>query len=457
MGSALALNIEEHGFPIAVWNHEPDRTEVFASQNRQRRVLGAATLEEFAAALAPPRRILLMITAGAPVDQMIERLSPLLAPGDVLIDGGNSHFRDTARRQELLAGRGVDFLGLGVSGGEAGARRGPSLMAGGRREAYDTVRDVLEAIAAPTDRGTAAAWLGPGAAGHLVKMVHNGIEYGDLQAIAEAYDLLHRAGGLEAPQVGGIFADWDRGPLGSLLVEITARVLARLDDATGQPLVDMIVDEAGQKGTGRWTIELAAEMGVPAPTMTAAVDARLLSSLRAERIALSERLPGARANPPAPDRGRLAASVADALLASRVCALAQGFRLIRHAGTELGWAIDPRSVAGVWRAGCIIQSRVMDRLLAAYERDPELEHLFFDEDIAATLDQAQAGWRETVALAIAREIPVPAISASLAYYDAYRSARLPQNLLQAQRDYFGAHKYVRIDHPELGPVHTDWE
>ena len=457
MGENLALNLEDHGYRVALWNHtEAKVTRLIQSAGANRQWIGTRTLEEFAAALSRPRRILLMIKAGAPVGEMLEKLAPLLAPDDVIVDGGNSLFTDTQRREATLSAHGVRFIGMGVSGGEEGARHGPSLMPGGARTAYDHLRPILESIAAKTDSGPCVTYAGPDGAGHFVKTVHNGIEYGVMQLIAEAYDLLHRALGLSAAPTAALFAEWNRGPLASYLIEITSQVLAVRDPETGKPLVEMILDQAGQKGTGKWTAQAALDLGVPVPTIAAAIDARVLSSMKAERVSASEPLARAATPHVAGDTHELVAAVRDALGAATVCTYAQGFALLRAASAEYDWNVEPREVARIWKGGCIIRARLLDPIMQAFERDAELPNLLLDKGIRPGVLAAEGAWRLTVRTAVEHAIPVPALSATLAYFDSYRSAVLPQNLTQAQRDLFGAHTYQRVDRPEAGFVHTDW-
>lgn len=457
MGENLALNIEDQGYRVALWTHTDGKVKRFVEiTGASRQWIGVTTLEEFVAAIAPPRRILLMIKAGAPVDEMLERLAPLLSPGDVVVDGGNSFFKDTQRREIAARARGVHFVGMGVSGGESGARYGPSLMPGGARVAYETLRPVLEAIAAKTDSGPCVTYLGPDGAGHYVKMIHNGIEYGLMQAIAEAYDLLRRGLGLPATDLADRFAEWNRGPLESYLVEITAQVLSATDPETRNPLVEMILDQAGQKGTGKWTAESALELGVPIPAIAAALDARALSSMKGERVIASRQLQATTAGRIPGDVQELTTAIHGALYAATICSFAQGMSLLRIASAEYGWGVDLREVARIWKGGCIIRARLLDTLMHAFGRVPDLTNLLLDTEIRPTLAEVEAPWRRTVAAAVAAGIPVPVMSASLAYFDSYRSARLPQNLTQAQRDFFGAHTYQRVDQPDGGFVHTDW-
>ena len=458
MGENLALNVEDHGYPVALWNHtEAKVASLIERSGPNRRWIRTTTLEEFATALSRPRCILLMIKAGAPVDEMLDKLAPLLSPDDIVIDGGNSLFTDTQRREASLHARGLRFVGMGVSGGEEGARHGPSLMPGGPRSAYEHLRPILEAIAAKTDSGPCVTYVGPGGAGHFVKMVHNGIEYGVMQLIAEAYDLLRRVLGLAATQTASLFAEWNRGPLESYLIDLTSQVLAVLDPETGRPLVDLIFDQAGQKGTGKWTAQAALDLGVSIPTIAAAIDARVLSSMKAERVRASTRLVSTAPPGIVGDAPELVASVRDALLAATICAYTQGMVLLRVASAEQRWAIDPREIARIWKGGCIIRARLLDTIMQAFERAPDLPNLLLDTELARRVLDAELAWRRTVQTAVAHAIPVPALSASLAYFDSYRSALLPQNLTQAQRDYFGAHTYQRTDRPEAGFVHTDWQ
>jgi 6-phosphogluconate dehydrogenase len=419
-----------------------------------RAVTGVSAPTELAASLGRPRRILVMVPAGRPVDEALARLRPHLDSGDVLIDGGNSFFRDTDRRCDQLAAEGLHLLGTGVSGGQQGALKGPALMSGGPREAWAAVAPILSAIAARADDGDAClSYLGPRGSGHYVKMVHNGIEYGDMQLIAETYDLLTRGAGMSASELADVFADWNTGELRSYLIDITARVLARLDPETGRPLVDVILDEAEQNGTGRWTAQDAFEIGAPIPIVNAALDARFLSNRRNERIAASSILRGPATHLSA-DRQRLINAARHALYAGRIVSYAQGFALLRQASRQYAYEINLAEVARVWRGGCIIRAALLDTVRDAFRRDPELVNLLLDESVAPLLGRCQEAWRFVVQAGIACGIPLPALSASLAYYDTYRSARLPANLTQAQRDFFGAHTYRRID--RSGTLHTDW-
>jgi 6-phosphogluconate dehydrogenase len=388
----------------------------------------------------------------------------LLESGDIVIDGGNTHFEETRRREAELKQRGINFVGMGVSGGEEGARHGPALMPGGEKAAWQRLQPVLEAIAAKTDSGPCVTHVGPDGAGHFVKMVHNGIEYGDMQLIAEAYDLMGRGLNMTAPQIGQVFARWNEGPLSSFLIELTAKVLAVKDGETGKPLVDLVQDKAGQKGTGKWTAELALELGVSIPTITAAIDGRVLSSMKDERTAASKRIRGVQLHGSQTNGVNLddkavkeaIDAVHDALLAAKICSYAQGLQLITAGSERYEWNISLKETARIWKGGCIIRARLLDSIMRAYERTPALRNLMLDEEFETRLFTAQSNWRKAVAMGQGLGIPLPAFSASLAYFDSYRTARLPQNLTQAQRDAFGAHTYERTDKPGLGFIHTDW-
>jgi 6-phosphogluconate dehydrogenase len=455
MGQNLARNVAHHGIPIVVHNRTAARTsELLAQHGGEGPIHGAWSVAELTGALARPRRILIMVKAGPAVDAVIDELAPHLEPGDVLIDGGNSWFEDTRRRERDLAERGLHFLGTGISGGEEGALNGPSIMPGGSKEAYAAVEHVLTAVAAKVDGVPCCVYVGPDGAGHYVKMVHNGIEYADMQLIAEAYDLLGQGLGLGAAELAGVFAEWNQGDLESFLIETTATVFAKIDEATGRPLVDVILDEAEQKGTGRWTVSSALELGVPVTGITEAVFARMLSARKADRVVASGVLhgPTRRATTAAGDR--LVADVRDALYASKVVAYAQGFEQLAAASEEYGWDVDPGAMATIWRGGCIIRARFLDRIREAYERDPRLSNLLLAEYFSDAVASAQDAWRRVVATAVDLGVPVPAFSSSLAYYDGYRRERLPANLVQGLRDFFGAHTYRRTDRD--GTFHTRW-
>lgn len=458
MGQNLARNIARHGISISVYNRTTERTQEFvAAYGSEGAIVGAESIQEFVASLERPRKIIMLVKAGGAVDMLIGQIEPFLQPGDILIDGGNSHFLDTRRRCMDLAGRGLHFIGSGVSGGEEGALNGPSLMPGGPRAAVDEIMPIWRAIAAQVDDGPCAANIGEDGSGHYVKMAHNGIEYGDMQLIAEAYDLLRRVAGLAAPDLADVFDQWNQGPLKSYLIEITAKIFRRVDPETGRPLVEMILDRAGQKGTGKWTAESALELGVPAPTLAAAVDARAISSFKTRRVAASRVLPGPAGYKFAGDRAEFVSAVRDALYASKICAYAQGMSLIQVAGREYNWGLDLAEISRIWKGGCIIRAAFLDDIKAAYRRDPALESLLLDAEFRARIASAAPAWRRVCMEAAAAGVPIPAMGASLAYYDSSRAESLPQNLTQAQRDFFGAHTYVRVDAPDRGDIHTEWE
>jgi 6-phosphogluconate dehydrogenase len=454
MGANLARNIARHGFSIAVHNRTTERTEEFLKRfGHEGTFVGSTSVEEFVSALRRPRRIMVMVKAGPPVDGVIEELAPHLEPGDIIIDGGNSHYDDTRRRETALRERGLLFLGTGVSGGEEGALNGPSIMPGGSPEAYAAVEDVLTAIAAKAPDGTPCCTLvGPDGAGHYVKMVHNGIEYADIQLIAEAYDLLRTVAGMPAPAIAEVFDGWNDGDLESFLIEITATVLAKTDAATGRPLVDVILDEAEQKGTGRWSSQSALELGVPSTGITEAVFARVLSSQKQDRVRAAGLLPGPKADVGVSDT--FVDDVRDALYASKVVAYAQGFEQIAAAAETYGWGIDLGDMAAIWRAGCIIRARFLDRINDAYDQHPDLRNLLVADYFRDAVATAQDAWRRVVGTAVEAGVPTPAFSSSLAYYDGYRRENLPANLVQGLRDYFGAHTYRRVDRP--GSFHILW-
>jgi 6-phosphogluconate dehydrogenase len=447
MGRSLALNLERNGYPVIGYDPAPRLPADFP-------VRLAGSVEEAVAALDSPRVILMMVPAGPPVDVAIASLRPYLSPGDVIIDGGNSFFADTERRVTELAAADLRFVGMGVSGGESGALWGPSLMPGGRPEAWEVVRPMFEAIAARADDGApCVAWMGRGGAGHYVKMVHNGIEYADMQLIAEIYDLLHRGAGLPHDELAAVFARWNEGVLKSYLIEITAAILARTDEDTGQPLVDLILDSAAQKGTGKWTSQSALDVGAAIPTINAAVEGRLLSSLKAERVTAAKAL--GRAKTYSGDAAELVATAGEALYASKIIAYAQGMSLLKMASQEYDWGLDLAAIVSVWRAGCIIRAALLEDITRAFTKNPDLASLLLDETLARAVLGRQEAWRQVVQTGIGLGIPLPAMSASLAYFDAYRSERLPANLIQAQRDYFGAHTYQRLD--KEGAFHTQWK
>jgi 6-phosphogluconate dehydrogenase len=453
MGQQLALNIDDHGFSTAVWNLETEWVDRFLAENPGRKIVGTKTLAELVKAIERPRRIMMMIKAGSPVDQTIEKILPLLDEGDILIDGGNSWFKDTQERTRRLEPKKIHFVGSGVSGGEDGARYGPSLMPGGTTQSWEAIRDVFEAISAKSDSGPCVTYIGPDGAGHFVKMVHNGIEYGDMQLIAEAYELLRRGVGLKADELAKVFDEWNRGALESFLIEITAKIFRVRDPETGGPLVDRVLDKAGQKGTGKWTAQVALEVGVAIPTIAAAIDARVMSSMKYERLNASEVIAARTASPASIS----VKDVHDALYASKICSYAQGMALIQAGSNEWRWKISLREIARIWKAGCIIRARFLDSIMRAYEKRADLPNLLLADEFREPLAAAQPAWRRAVTFAQSSGLAVPAMSASLAYFDTYRTANLPQNLTQAQRDYFGAHTYQRNDKgPDAPFVHTEW-
>jgi 6-phosphogluconate dehydrogenase len=457
MGANLARNIESNGFPVVGYDLDPAKAEAFVNGPAKGKAVAAArTPDALMAMLETPRRILIMVPAGKAVDSVIAHLKPHLEAGDILIDGGNSYFVDTDRRSDELASSGFHFVGAGVSGGEEGALRGPAIMPGGPRPAWEALAPILKAIAAKADDGEpCVAYMGPRGAGHYVKMVHNGIEYGDMQLIAEVYDLLRRGAGLSAIEIADIFSAWNDAELRSYLIEITAQALRHVDKETGQPLVEVILDEAQQKGTGKWMSQNAFDVGAPIPTVNAAVEARQISALKAERVAASRVLSGPTGTF-AGNHEQLIAAARHALYASKITSYAQGMSLLRMASAEYKYDIDPGEVAKIWRAGCIIRAALLGDIREAFRRDQNLVNLLLDDAFKTTVGRAevQTGWRFVIQTAVGLGIPVNGLSTSLAYYDAYRSARLPANLTQAQRDFFGAHTYRRIDRD--GVFHTDW-
>lgn len=457
MGENLALNVESRGFPIAVYNRSPEKTQTFMATRAQGKDVKAAySLEEFVQTLERPRKILVMVKAGDPVDAVIEQLKPLLEAGDMIIDGGNSLYEDTERRTKDLESTGLGFVGMGVSGGEEGALKGPSLMPGGTQTAYQELEPILTKIAAQVDDGPCVTYVGPGGAGHYVKMVHNGIEYGDMQLIAEAYDVLHNGLGLSNEKLHSVFSEWNTtDELNSFLIEITADIFSYVDPETQQHLIDLILDSAGQKGTGRWTIVSSLELGVPIPTMYAAVNARVMSSFKAERVAASQALTGP-THQYSGDVEAFIPKVRDALYCSKMCSYAQGMALIAKASAEFNYNINLPEISRIWKGGCIIRAGFLDKIKKAFNDNPALPNLLLAPEFKQSILDRQAAWREVLILANELGIPVPAFSASLDYFDSYRRASLPQNLTQAQRDYFGAHTYERTDKPRGEFFHTEW-
>ena len=451
MGMNLARNLGRHGIPVALYNRTAARTEHFMSEYASEGSFTPAySLADFVAAIERPRPILLMVKAGAPIDEAIAELRPLLDPGDIVIDGGNSLFTDTRRRGAELEAVGLQFIGTGVSGGEEGALNGPSIMPGGSAAAYKQVEETLRAIAARAEGEPCCTYIGADGAGHYVKMVHNGIEYADIQLIAETYDFLGHSLDLGAAELAKVFAEWNRGDLESYLIEITAEVLAKVDAATGKPLVDVILDTAAQKGTGKWTSQSALDLGIPVTGITEAVFARFLSAQKAQRVLASKVLAG----PAGAGLKVTVDDVRDALYASKVVAYAQGFEQMTAAAHEYGWDLDLGAIARIWRGGCIIRARFLNRIHDAYREDPELQNLLLAPYFTDAVERGQEAWRRVISAAVEGGVPVPAFSSLLAYYDGYRRERSPANLIQGLRDYFGAHSYERIDRP--GSFHTRW-
>jgi 6-phosphogluconate dehydrogenase len=455
MGRSLALNIESRGHAVSIYDHDSTFTDQVMAAHPDRRLVPSHTLPAFIASLERPRRILLMIKAGAPVDAMLEAMAPLLEPGDIVIDGGNSYYQDTIRREQAMQAGGFNFIGCGISGGEEGALHGPSIMPGGPREAYAKVEPILTEIAARAPDGTpCVAWMGPNGAGHYVKMVHNGIEYGDMQLIAESYAVLRQVLGLSNAELAQVYADWNQGELDSYLIGITSRIFTRKDPDTGHDLVDMILDRAGQKGTGQWTCQDALEMRVPLPLITEAVFARGLSARKDERIAASRVLPGPAAAF-AGDRASFVEAVRRALYLGKLVSYAQGFAQLRAASQAHDWDLDYATIASIFRAGCIIRAGFLERIMEAYTRDPALTNLMLDPYFADVASRYQQALRDVVATAVTCGVATPCLASAIAWFDGYRSEHLPANLLQAQRDYFGAHTFERIDRP--GSFHVEWE
>ncbi|MGA2219628.1 MAG: decarboxylating NADP(+)-dependent phosphogluconate dehydrogenase [Terracidiphilus sp.] len=457
MGQNLVLNMNDHGFKVAVFNRTTSKVDDFlANEAKGTNVVGAHSAQELAGLLKRPRRIMLMVKAGDSVDQTIDHVLPYLESGDIVIDGGNSLFTDSNRRTKDLAAKGILFIGTGVSGGEEGARFGPSIMPGGNPAAWPHVKDIFQSIAAKVEDGTPCCdWVGEDGAGHFVKMVHNGIEYGDMQLICEAYDLLHRGLGLTADELAEVFTDWNKGELDSFLIEISSHIFAKKDD-DGQPLVDNILDTAGQKGTGKWTVISALDTGQPVTLIGESVFARCLSALKDERVAASTILHGPATKPEVGDRTEFIEDVRRALYCSKIISYAQGYMLLRAAAKENGWNLNMGGIALMWRGGCIIRSRFLGNIKVAYDNNPGLTNLLLDSFFFTALNQYQASWRKAQVHAIELGVPTPAFSTALAFFDGYRADRLPANLLQAQRDYFGAHTYERVDQPRGKFVHTNW-
>ena len=450
MGQNLALNFASHGYRVTVANRTQKTAEQLVAENGQEYDLNAATdPASLVARLEAPRRIILMVKAGPPIDALLDELAPLLEPGDVIVDGGNSHWRDTTRRVQAAAASGISFVGAGISGGELGARYGPSIMPGGNPAAWEHLREPLSSIAAQVDGEPCCAWLGPDGSGHFVKMVHNGIEYADMQAIAEAYHLL-RAGGRSVAETAAVFRQWSSGPLNSFLIDITATILEK-EDTDGRPLIEKVLDAAAQKGTGRWAVDAALDLGQPSTLITESVLARSLSAMKDQRVEASKLLLG-----PQIGTGVEESDLELALLCTKIVGYAQGFMLFQAASAELGWTLDPATIASLWRGGCIIRAALLSDITRGFRNQPELSNLLLDKHFAEVVGGGQEAWRRVVARAVIDGIPVPALSTGLAFYDGLRSERLPANLIQAQRDLFGAHTYERNDGPRGTYFHTDW-
>ena len=457
MGQNLVLNMNDHGFKVAVFNRTVSKVDEFlANEAKGTQVVGAQSIEELAGLLKRPRRVMLMVKAGASVDQTINQVLPYLEAGDIIIDGGNSLFTDSNRRTKDLAAKGILFIGTGVSGGEEGARLGPSIMPGGNPAAWPHVKDIFQAISAKVEDGTPCCdWVGEDGAGHFVKMVHNGIEYGDMQLICEAYDLLQRGLGLNADELHTVFAEWNKGELDSYLIEIYSQIFAKKDE-DGKPIVDKILDTAGQKGTGKWTVFSSLDLGQPVTLIGESVFARCLSALKDERVAASKILAGPVAKTVPGGRDQFIEDVRRALYCSKIVSYAQGYMLLKAAAQEHGWKLNMGGIALMWRGGCIIRSQFLGKIKAAYDKTPVPENLLLDDFFSAAISGYQASWRTALVHAIELGVPTPAFSTALAFFDGYRTARLPANLLQAQRDFFGAHTYERTDKPRGQFFHTNW-
>jgi 6-phosphogluconate dehydrogenase len=455
MGKNLAMNIESRGYSVSVFNRSREKTdEMLMNEAKGKNVKGTYSIEEFVQSLETPRKILLMVMAGKPTDDTIQQIVPYLDKGDILIDGGNAFFPDTQRRNKQLGEVGIRFIGTGVSGGEEGALKGPSIMPGGQKDAYALVEPILTAISAKVGDDACCTYIGPDGAGHYVKMVHNGIEYGDMQLICESYQLLKDILGADTDELHAIFSEWNKGELDSYLIEITADIFKQKDSDTGKPMVDVILDTAGQKGTGKWTSQSALDLGVPLSIITESVFSRFISAMKQERVEASRILKGPEASTFSGDRQPFIEAVRRALFASKICSYAQGFAQMRAASEQYGWDLEYGNIAMIFRGGCIIRAQFLQNIKDAYDRNPELKNLLLDSYFQSIIDNYQQSWRQVIAEAVTRGIPVPGFASALAYYDSYRTERLPANLLQAQRDYFGAHTFQRVD--KAGVFHFDW-
>ena len=461
MGQNLILNMNDHGYTVVAYNRTTDKVDHFlANEAKGTKIQGAHSIAEMVAKLKRPRRVMMLVKAGKPVDDFIEQVLPHLEPGDIIIDGGNSLFDDTARRVKYVESKGLLYIGTGVSGGEEGARRGPSIMPGGSPAAWPHVKEIFQSVSAKVEGGAPCCdWVGEGGAGHYVKMVHNGIEYGDMQLICEAYNLMRDGLGMTADEMAAVFKEWNAGELDSFLIEITANILAKKDE-DGSSLVDKILDTAGQKGTGKWTVIDSANLAQPVTLIAEAVFSRCVSAMKDERVKAARKLKGPRpALSQAKDAAKKKALIADimsALYASKIVSYAQGYMLLRAAAKEYGWDLNYGGIALMWRGGCIIRSRFLGRIKEAFDKNPKLTNLLLDDYFRGEIKRSQKGWRNVVSLAVKKGIPVPAFSTALAFFDGYRNPRLPANLLQAQRDYFGAHTYERVDKPRGEFFHTNW-
>ena len=458
MGENLVLNMESHGFCAAVYNRSVEKVDRFIEgRGKGKNFIGCHSIEELCANLKAPRRIMMMVKAGKPVDELIEQLLPHLDQGDILIDGGNSFFQDTIRRTNYLKTKGINFIGSGVSGGEEGALLGPAIMPGGAEEAWPAVKPIFQAIAAKVSGGLPCCeWVGSDGAGHYVKMVHNGIEYGDMQMICEAYWIMKNLLGLSAEELHEEFSKWNEGDLNSYLIEITSNIFTKYDPETGKPVVDIILDAAGQKGTGKWTSQSALDLGVAAPTVAEAVFARCLSAIKEERVAAAKTIGGGLKAAFTGDKKAFAEKVRKALYASKICSYAQGFQLMKQAAKEYNWNLNYGEIALLWRGGCIIRAQFLDKIKAAFDKNPDLANLLMDDFFRAEIAECESAWREVVSQAVLSGLPVPAFTSALSYFDGYRSEVVPANLLQAQRDYFGAHTYERVDRARGEIFHTEW-
>ncbi len=457
MGENLVLNMERNGFGVAVYNRTIRKVDDFVEgRAKGKNIKGCHSLQELVDSLEKPRKVMLLVKAGKPVDDFIDMLLPLLEKGDIIIDGGNSHFPDTIRRTKYVEDKGLLYIGTGVSGGEEGALNGPSIMPGGSPQAWPHVKPVFQAIAAKVGDGVPCCeWVGTDGAGHFVKMVHNGIEYGDMQMISESYWIMKNVLGMQPAEMQKVFAEWNKGELDSYLIEITADIMGKEDEETGRPMLELILDRAGQKGTGRWTSLEALNLGVPAPTVVEAVLARAMSAIKDERMVAARILRGPQTSFEG-DRDAFVGMIRKALFASKICSYAQGFQLMRAAAQEYGWDLNYGEIALMWRGGCIIRAQFLDKIKDAFDKDAGLQNLLLDDYFRSVIEENQQAWRKVVARAVEMGIPVPAFSSALAYYDGYRSGQLPANLLQAQRDYFGAHTYERVDKPRGEYFHTNW-